>query len=335
MAQIRHYLTVLVLFCTLSSSAQGTMFSQFYAAPLHTNPALAGSVICGRFVVNYRNQWSMIPGGSFPSISASYDEHFDRLSGALGLIVTNLREGSGSFSSTTVGAIYSYSFQLTEALSVRTAVQAGFIHRRIDWEGLTFPYELIHGLPPGTSEIDHLPNTPTSRFLEDFSVGIVGYTDRFFAGFAIHHLSRPDEAFTEVESRLPMRFTAHAGAILDLRRTRSRFRDPNTPTISPNIIFQQQGTAQQINYGVYFNNVVPMITFGLWYRQTIAFNQPESITLLVGVRLNSLRIGYSYDLSVNGLRGLSGGSHEVSIAYLLSCRTPRAPRIRALRCPAF
>ncbi|MCL2413334.1 MAG: PorP/SprF family type IX secretion system membrane protein [Bacteroidales bacterium] len=330
MIQVKYCLIILVLFCTLSSSGQGAMFSQFYATPLYTNPALAGSTVCGRFAVTYRNQWNNI----FSSISASYDEHIDRLSGGLGLTVTNLREGGGAFSTTNVGIIYSYSFQLTEAFSVRTAVQAGFIHRSIDWNNLQFPdqFDLFGstGLPTG----ENLPETPTSRFMEDFAVGIVGYSDLFYAGFAIHHLSTPDEGFMNT-SRLPMKFTAHAGAVLDLRPTRGRFRDPNTPTISPNIIFQQQGVARQINYGVYVNNIVPMMVFGLWYRQTIAFNQPESITFLVGIRLNSLRIGYTYDLSINGLMGLSGGAHEFSMAYLLPCRTPRAPRIRAIRCPAF
>ena len=334
MTQVKYFLTVIVLFCTLSASAQGAMFSQFYAAPLHTNPAMAGTMICGRFAVNYRSQWTLIPGGSFSSVSASYDEHIDRLSGALGFIVTNTREGGGAYSTTTVGAIYSYSFQLTSAISVRTAVQAGFIHRRIDWGNLTFPDQFDLGGFTNQPTMEDLPNTPASRFLEDFSVGIVGYGDRFFAGVALHHISRPDEGFMDV-SRIPLKFTAHAGAVLDLRRGTSRFRDPNTPTISPNLIFQQQGTAQQINYGVYFNNVIPMMVFGVWYRQTIGFTNPESLTFLVGIRLNSMRIGYSYDLSLSRLRGVSGGSHEVSMAYLLPCRRPRAPRVRMISCPCF
>jgi len=334
MTRTKYFLIVIVLFCTLSASAQGAMFSQFYAAPLHTNPAMAGTMVCGRFAVNYRSQWSMIPGGSFSSISASYDEHIDRLSGALGLIATNTREGSGAYSTTTVGLIYSYSFQLTSAISVRTAVQAGFIHRRIDWSNLTFPDQFNLNGFTGHPTMEDLPNSPASRFLEDFSVGIVGYGDRFFAGAAVHHISRPDEGFMDV-SRIPLKFTAHAGAVLDLRRGTSRFRDPNTPTISPNIIFQQQGPAQQINYGVYFNNVLPMMVFGVWYRQTIGFTNPESLTFLVGIRLNSMRIGYSYDLSLSRLRGFSGGSHEVSMAYLLPCRRPRAPRVRMISCPGF
>jgi len=347
MTQVRYYLIVILLFCTLFASAQGAMFSQFYAAPLHTNPAMAGTMICGRFAVNYRSQWSMIPGGSFSSVSASYDEHIDRLSGALGFIVTNTREGSGAYSTTTVGAIYSYSFQLTDAISVRTAIQAGFIHRRIDWRDLRFPDQFNLSGFTGQATQEDLPNTPSSRFLEDFSIGFVAYGDRFFAGAALHHISRPDEGFMDV-SRLPVKFTAHAGAVLDLRRGTSRFRDPNTPTISPNIIFQQQGgitfqqdarereaRARQINYGVYFNNVIPMMVFGVWYRQTIGFTQPESLTFLVGLRLNSMRIGYSYDITLSRLRGVSGGSHEVSLAYLLPCRRPRSPRVRMISCPGF
>jgi len=338
MTQVRYYLTAIVLFCTLSASAQGAMFSQFYAAPLHTNPAMAGTMLCGRFALNYRSQWSLIPDGSFSSISASYDEHLDRLSGALGFIVTNTREGSGAYSTTTVGVIYSYSFQLTDAISVRTAVQAGFINRRIDWRNLRFPDQFdLSGFTGLTSgEIRDLElESPANRFMEDFSVGIVGYGDRFFAGAAVHHISTPDESFTDAVSKIPLKFTAHAGAVLDLRRTTSRFRDPNTPTISPNIIFQQQGPARQINYGVYFNNVFPMMVFGVWYRQTIGFTQPESLTFLVGVRLNSMRIGYSYDITLSRLRGVSGGSHEISMAYLLPCRRPRAPRVRMISCPGF
>ena len=334
MTRIRYYLTVIVLFCTLSASAQGAMFSQFYAAPLHTNPAMAGTMICGRFAVSYRSQWSMIPGGSFSSISASYDEHINRLSGALGFIATNTREGSGSYSTTTVGAIYSYSFQLSDAISIRTAVQAGFIHRHIDWRNLTFPDQFDLSGYTGQPTLEDLPNTPSSRFLEDFSVGIVGYGDRFFAGFALHHITRPDEGFVDI-SRIPLKYTIHAGAVLDLRRGTSRFRDPNTPTISPNIIFQQQGPAQQINYGVYFNNVIPMMVFGVWYRQTIGFTQPESLTFLVGIRFNALRFGYSYDITLSRLRGFSGGSHELSMAYLLPCRRPRPQRVRMISCPGF
>jgi len=310
------------------------MFSQFYAAPLYTNPALAGAVKCGRFSVNYRNQWSMIPG-AFTSINASFDQHFNELSGALGFVVTNLREGNGSYSTTNIGAIYSYNLQINDVFSIKTAVQASFVNRYIDWANLTFPdqFDAQLGLVRPTSQEQNLPNSPTSKNYADFSTGIIGYSENFYAGFAVHHLSRPNEGFTGV-AKLPMKFTAHAGAVIDLQPKQRRFRNPDAPTLSPNIIYQQQGTAQQINYGIYLNNIVPSVVFGLWYRQTIAFNQPESVIFLVGIRHNSLSAGYSYDLSISKLHRVSGGSHELSMAYLLPCRAPKV-KIKKINCPSF
>ncbi len=324
-------LTIILLFCTLSLSAQDALFSQFYSAPLYTNPALAGSARCGRFSVNYRNQWAAIPG-AFSNINASFDKHFDELSGGLGVIVTNLREGNGSYSTTNAGAIYSYSFQVNDVFSIKAAVQASFVHRYVNWNELTFPDQFDDQLGlVRTSTGESLPSSPTSKGYADFSTGVVGYSENFYAGFAVHHLSRPDEGFTDVH-KLPMKFTVQAGAIIDLRPKQHRFREANAPTISPNIIYQQQGTAQQINYGMYAN--ISSFVFGAWYRQTISFSQPESLTFLIGVKLNALNVGYSYDLSLSKLCRVSGGSHELSVAYHLPCREAK-PKIKMISCPSF
>jgi type IX secretion system PorP/SprF family membrane protein len=295
------------------------------------NPALAGSQKCGRLSLNYRDQWSRIPG-NFTNFSASYDQHFNELSGALGIIVSSMKE-SASYVTTGAGIIYSYDIQVNDVFSVKAAVQASIVSRRVNWEHLIFQSQIDpqKGFDPGRLGED-VPNSFVKPY-PDFSTGFVGYSENFYAGIAVHHLNRPDEGFN-VNSRLPMKFTAHAGAVIDLEPKQRRFRNPHAPTISPNIIYQQQGTAQQINYGVYFNNLVQSLVLGLWYRQTIAFNEPESIAFLVGIRHNALSIGYSYDLSISGLRLVSGGSHELSMSYLLPCRNPRI-RIKQINCPSF
>jgi len=76
------------------------------------------------------------------------------------------------------------------------------------------------------------------------------------------------------------------------------------------------------------------MVFGIWYRQTIAFNEPESITFLIGIKHNALRLGYSYDLAVSNLYRVSGGSHELSVSYGLQCRAPR-PKVKMINCPSF
>ena len=52
-------LFVLGVFLALHVQAQDPEFTQFYAAPIYTSPALAGTGSCdggGRVVLNYRNQ---------------------------------------------------------------------------------------------------------------------------------------------------------------------------------------------------------------------------------------------------------------------------------------
>ncbi|MES2691398.1 MAG: type IX secretion system membrane protein PorP/SprF, partial [Bacteroidota bacterium] len=63
--------------------AQDPHFSQFFANPVYSNPAFAGSTNHGRAVINARNQWSSI-AGTFTSISAAYDENYDIINGGIG-----------------------------------------------------------------------------------------------------------------------------------------------------------------------------------------------------------------------------------------------------------
>ena len=46
-----------LVFTTETASAQDPAFSQFYANPLYLNPAFAGTNICPRVNLNYRDQW--------------------------------------------------------------------------------------------------------------------------------------------------------------------------------------------------------------------------------------------------------------------------------------
>ena len=94
------------------ANAQDPEFTQFYAAPVYTNPAMAGTGSCnggGRVVLNYRNQWPSLPG-TFITTSASYDQHFDNIGGGVSLLLLDDRAGEGLLRSQTASA--GYSFQL-------------------------------------------------------------------------------------------------------------------------------------------------------------------------------------------------------------------------------
>lgn len=300
--------------------AQDPQFTQFYANPLYLNPAFAGSVRCPRFVVNYRNQWPAIPG-NYVTYSASYDQHFDGIAGGLGVLVTNDVAGDGTLVTTNVSGIYSYHLPVSRNFSIKAGFQATYAQRTLDWTRLTFGDQIDSkfGFIYATQETFG-PNTVS---FVDFSAGVIGYSERFFIGFAAHHLTQPDQSFLVPTSRLPMKLTGHTGAVIHLGR-KTRFNDP--AKISPNILYQRQQDFQQINLGMYFQKS-PFVA-GLWYRNKDAF------IVLVGLQQGLFKFGYSYDVTISRLTNATAGAHEVSFAVQLECK-PKKKRFRTINCPSF
>ena len=87
---IKRYLSICAAILSIGlAKAQDPEMTQYYAAPIYTNPAMAGTGSCdggGRININYRNQWPSLPG-TFVTTLASYDQHFDGIGGGIGIIL--------------------------------------------------------------------------------------------------------------------------------------------------------------------------------------------------------------------------------------------------------
>lgn len=314
---------LVLIFCVLfsvvfseSAFAQDPEFTQFYANPLYLNPAFAGTARCPRINLNYRNQWPAI-SGTYVTYSASYDQHFDAIGGGVGLLVTNDKAGRGTLTTTNVALMYSYQLNVTREFSMKFGFQAAYFQKSIDWTKLTFG-DMIderRGFVYNTNEVPG----QNSKSNVDLSVGMLGYSKRYFFGAAAHHLTQPDEGLIG-PSKLPMKITAHAGAVLPVGDKN------NQTTISPNVLYQKQQDFQQLNLGVYVNK--GSIVGGLWYR-----NQ-DSFIALIGLTQNHFKVGYSYDVTVSKLTNATAGSHEVSFSLQFECR-PKKKKFRTVSCPSF
>lgn len=315
----RHVLIFCVLFSVIfseSAFAQDPEFTQFYANPLYLNPAFAGTARCPRINLNYRNQWPAI-SGTYVTYSASYDQHFDAIGGGVGLLVTNDKAGRGTLTTTNVALMYSYQLNVTREFSMKFGFQAAYFQKSIDWSKLTFG-DMIderRGFVYNTNEVPG----QSSKSNVDLSVGMLGYSKRYFFGAAAHHLTQPDEGLIG-PSKLPMKITVHAGAVLPVGDKN------NQTTISPNVLFQKQQDFQQLNLGVYVNK--GSIVGGLWYR-----NQ-DSFIALIGLTQNHFKVGYSYDVTVSKLTNATAGSHELSFSIQFECR-PKKKKFRTVSCPSF
>jgi type IX secretion system PorP/SprF family membrane protein len=300
-----------------TATAQDPEFTQFYANPLYLNPAMAGSNMCPRVNINYRNQWPNI-SGSFVTTSASYDQHVHGLNGGIGLLVTS-DNAAQTLKTNRVSAMYAYKANLGRKFALNFGAEATYFQKSLDWGKLTFGDQIDprRGFVYQTN--DQQPNTSSSGV--DFSAGVMGYTDEFYFGFAAHHLTEPQEGIIS-GAVLPRKYTAHAGAKIPLESGYSK----SKTFISPNILYRQQGTFTQLNIGVYVNN--NGLTYGVWYRNK------DSFIATLGIETDVLKIGYSYDVTLSKLGIISGGAHEVSLSIMGPCKPPRK-RYRTLSCPSF
>ena len=305
----------------LGAYAQDPQFTQFYANPLYLNPAFAGTARCPRVVMNYRNQWPAL-SGTFVTSSASYDQHVDGLMGGLGLLVTNDQAGKGTLNTTTVSGIYSYQQAISSKFSMKVGFQASYFQKSLDWSKLTFGDQI----DPRRGFIYNTNDVPRGGSVgnADFSAGVLGYTDIYFVGLAVHHLTQPNESLIVGDSKLPMKITAHAGAAIPLGMN-GRYGEART-RLSPNVLYQQQAAFRQLNLGMYVDH--GPITAGVWYRTR------DSFIALIGFHTEKFKFGYSYDLTTSKLTTRTAGSHEISLQLQFNCKAKKR-RFRVVACPTF
>jgi type IX secretion system PorP/SprF family membrane protein len=300
--------------------AQDPEFTQFYANPLYLNPAFAGSVRCPRLVMNYRHEWPSI-SGTYVTTSASYDQYVNALHGGIGVLVMNDRAGEGTLTTTNYSGIYSYHLAITRTFSIIAGFQATFTQKRLDWSKLVFGDQIDSRLGYVFQTKEQIPDA--SIINSDFSAGLLAFSNRFYGGFVVNHLTEPNESFygNNQVSLLPRKYTGHIGMSLPLDRESS---------ISPNILYQQQQDFRQINFGLYMNRG-PLVG-GLWVRTSN--RNADSFIALVGVQQGLIRFGYSYDITVYKLALISGGSHEISLSLQFPCK-PKKKKFRTISCPSF
>ena len=321
-------LTVVSFFCSVRSvQAQDPEFSQFYANPLYLNPAFTGTNGCGRLVMNYRNQWPSL-AGNYETIHASYDQYVNGLNGGAGVSLYQDNAGRGVLRTTMISGYYAYQTPISRKWTVSFGAQVSYHQRSLNWDDLTFPDQI----DPRRGFIYETRDTQRGGRVAnaDFSAGGLIYNETFYGGIAVHHLAEPNESLIVGTSRLPRKYTVHAGAVIPIGVDVT---GNSETSLSPNIMYQRQGEFVQYNAGVYAN-IGPLVV-GTWYRFSLNKGDffSDSIILSLGMQTEQIRVGYSYDLTVSGITA-DAGSHEVSAAFLFSCK-PNKKKFRAINCPTF
>ena len=301
---------------------QDAEFTQFYANPLYLNPAFAGTHLAPRTTLNYRNQWPGIPS-TYITSCFSYYQQIENIHGGIGVMFVNDRMAS-SLQNNRISGIYSYQIKLTRNFSVRAGFEATFWQKQLNYNQLTFGdmIDPVRGFVYQTGDVFTEEGTRSGL---DFSSGILGFSEKFYVGFAAHHLTEPNESLlSNNNSPLKRKYTAHMGFHLPINGNGSTIKEDQT-IISPNLLFRRQGSQQHINAGLYVQKGPYVL--GSWYRLN------DALILLFGYDLGLVKIGYSYDLTISSLSMATSGSHEISLQINFESKTKS--KTSPISCPSF
>ncbi|HKL38594.1 MAG TPA: type IX secretion system membrane protein PorP/SprF [Bacteroidales bacterium] len=307
-----------LLFVGKLGLSQDPHFTQFYASPLYLAPSFAGSTKGKRIVTNYRNQWPALQK-AFVTYSFSYDHYLPSLNSGLGAIFLREQAGNGNLSMTNVGLVYSYHIKLNHEWRVIPGFHIMYTQHGLDFNRLTFGDQLINGQST-TSEnadaySDHVKDV-------DATASALFYSSNLWLGLTADHLLQPNESLSGEESLVSMRFSLFGGMKIPINK---RYNRSSQEELFPAFHFMSQGKNTQMNLGLYWHYNPFMM--GVWYRGIpLVKNIPsnDAFALLVGYQIDQFTVGYSYDVTVSHLAGLTQGAHEISLTFNFGQhKTPR------------
>ncbi len=334
---------VLMLFCLFNSGqliAQDAHFSQFYASPLHLNPALAGT-FDGSFRINfnYRDQWRSALESPLSTFAVGGDLKFNLafnktstpdVVGA-GILFYSDRVNGFDLNTNSVSVFGAYH----KALDKRTkqylgiGMQFGITTKSINYEDLTFQdqFNSIDGYTFATAE--NLP--PNNYGFLDLSAGInyaisPSKSSSYHVGFALQHFTTPNVSFYQGSDSLDPNLVKENNQILKITgHINTSFQISEALRIQPRLLSLIQGDHLEINLGNNFRYEFirtpgKAVHFGGWFRMVngIENASAESFIIMGGIEVNQFIFGLSYDQNLNDLvtDRLGLNAFELSITYL-------------------
>lgn len=341
---LRWLLLLMLLFKGLTGVAQDHLYSQFFNSPLYLNPALTGQFKADlRMNLIYRNQWTAIPG-NLSYLSASVDYNVPQFGGGIGLLFTRSSEGTAFLTHTNIAGLYSYSVG-SDDFVLSFGLQAGVTNRVIDYSKLLFDDQIdpTLGIISGaTSAASLLPFN--NKFYFDSGAGTNLAVADFNIGVAVQHLNRPNESFTGLTAKLPMRINTHISYRLDLDSYENNMDDDDKSYVIPSVVYYKQDKFYSYSVGMQYKR--RGVNVGLSYRSGDS-TQPSALvlSLIFDVFTNrdggeKVRFGISHDAAMKGLTySNTAGSTEGSLGYettLPNRMDPGTPRFEgARRCYEF
>lgn len=325
--------SLLLLFVCQAVRAQEPRFSQFEAAPMMLNPALAGAVSDLALNANYRVQRLgaiHYQTTYFSSVFPLYQQEQEATRvGGLALSATHDVAGeSGEVKSREVhfAGAYNVPLDLYRTQVITFGIQAGYLQTSIDFGVLNWPSQVtFNGFDPSKP-------VPMDQYEQSFglfkvSAGAFWMFDpgnhpfrtgsglKVYGGFSLVNLNKPARSWVQGNSsELPLLLRVHGGSEHALN---------NRLSIAPNfmVVSQQQHTQYSVGTTLRLMQHVstpsnPKLTkltlqMGTWYRWS------DALVFLVGLSNKKFNAALSYDVNASTERAAFQSQQvlELSLGY--------------------
>ena len=276
---------------------QDPQYTQYMFNPLNVNPAYAGNKAILSAALIHRSQWVGIDGAPSTQHLAIHSPLKDKNMG-VGFQVSNDAIGPKN----TFGVQGTYAYRIRPSKISRGKIgfglRVGYYRYKFDWNKIDYK-----------DQGDAIVSQTTQQYgFVNFDFGVY-YNTRFsYAGLSIYHLNNPEFGVADgvkrvgvAPSKVLSHYTLTAGKIIELN-DRSVFR--------PSLLFKvapRSPAIADINASILLDNT---IWLGISYRTS------NALAAIIEYEINEqFKVGYSYDYSLNKLRTINSGSHEIFLGY--------------------
>lgn len=288
-------IVILLAINLIVKAQQDPQFSQNMYNHMTVNPAFAGQQ--NRWVISgiYRNQWQAMPDAPETyALNVDGPLRIKGIDGGIGLNIMNDKLGLQN----TLHLMLNYSYKQTLSLGVLSVgLKFGIVNEKIG-SGYYIPSDGNHtdvGDDPAINQED------LSKIKFDMGLGVFLNGDRYYAGMAVSHLTKPKFTIGQTgEFFFAPHMYVTGGYTFNL-----------TPEwdIQPSAYIMTDFVSAQ--YSVNANAVFKKMYWG-----GVSCRYEEAVIFMGGLELkNGIMVGYSYDWSVSDVGRYIGGSHEVTVSY--------------------
>lgn len=314
MKKIFTTLTVaLAALTSVSFAQQDPQFTQFMHSKLIYNPGYAGTseAICAN--VLYRQQWVNFPGAPKTGL-VSFDMPIGQLPIAIGLNVMTDQIG---FSKTLFARLALAYNRHIGAGVLGIGIDGGVLQQQFNGTWITPDGNGVHDgtIPAYTSGSGTGSTNPALNKLS-YDVGFGAFysiANKMYVGISSTHLAAQDiKATDSVKYKLARHYYIVGGYTFN-------FGEGGKHGINPNVKVKSDAASTQLDVNLtYIYN--RMFWIGVSYRMQ------DAIAPMIGARFlkdKSLKVGYSYDLTLSKIKGYSSGTHEIMLGYCFNVKKPK------------